>query len=194
MLQASHLTCERDHRVLFEDLSFDIEAGRALLVTGPNGAGKSTLLRMLAGLYEDYEGVIDWTVDEYPLYVGHRHGVKDGMSAAENLRWSATLYGQDVSAAELNEALAQVALRGFEHVLCGAMSEGQRKRVNLARLFLLENPVWILDEPLSSIDAAGVTRLEARFDAHLATGGVLIATSHQALSLTTVDSLSLGLP
>jgi heme exporter protein A len=184
MLKATHLTCERDHRVLFEDLSFDVAAGSALLVTGPNGAGKSTLLRILAGLYEDFDGTIDWQINDYPLYVGHRHGVKDGMTARENLRWAATLYDQDVSEAALLDALSQVSLRGYEDVVCGAMSEGQRKRVNLARLFVLDNPVWILDEPLSSIDTAGVSRLEARFDAHVAAGGVFIATSHQPLSLT----------
>lgn len=192
MLQAKALTCERDHRVLFSDLSFSLEAGEALSVEGGNGAGKSTLLRILAGLYEEFDGEVDWQLEHYPLYIGHKTGVKDLMTARENLDWCAHLYDMRVTPDAINDALAKVAMQGYEEVQCGAMSEGQRKRVNLARLFLLHNPVWILDEPFSAIDRAGVATLEAHLASHLAADGAVILTSHQAVSFAKTQTVDLS--
>jgi heme exporter protein A len=193
MLAVKELHCERNRRVLFDDLTFSVAAGEALRVLGSNGCGKTTLLRMLCGLYQDYEGDIEWELADYPLFVGHRPGVKDLLTAAENLHWLAALYGSRPSADAIAETLTQVGLKGYEHVPCGALSEGQRKRVNLARLYLLASPAWILDEPFSSIDVAGVDRLQQRMDQHLAGGGLIILTTHQSLNLMApVRTIELG--
>jgi heme exporter protein A len=193
MLTVSQLTCERDHRYLFEDLSFVVGAGELLQIEGGNGAGKTTLLRILGGLYTDFSGSVSWDLTSQPLYLGHKPGVKDLLSARENLTWLAGLQQAGVDVATVDQALAEVGLRGYEEVLCGAMSEGQRKRVNLARLYLLQAQAWILDEPFSAIDRQGVERLEARMQAHIDTGGVLIVISHQSLSgIAPMRSLRLG--
>jgi heme exporter protein A len=193
MLNVSQLTCERDHRYLFENLSFSLNAGDLLQIEGGNGAGKTTLLRILGGLYTDYSGSVLWDLASQPLYVGHKPGVKDLLSARENLIWLAGLRQADVDTEAIDEALAEVGLRGYEEVLCGAMSEGQRKRVNLARLYLLQAQAWILDEPFSAIDRQGVERLEARMQNHIDAGGVLVLISHQPLSrVSAVQSLRLG--
>ncbi|MFT7385200.1 MAG: heme exporter protein A, partial [Urechidicola sp.] len=182
MLTVSQLTCERDHRYLFEDLSFSLGAGELLQVEGGNGAGKTTLLRILGGLYTDYSGSVSWELASQPLYIGHKPGVKDLLSARENLVWLAGLQQVRADVESIDQALTQVGLRGYEDVLCGAMSEGQRKRVNLARLYLLQAQVWILDEPFSAIDRQGVERLEARMQFHIDAGGAIIVISHQPLS------------
>jgi len=193
MLTVSQLTCERDHRYLFEDLSFVVGAGELLQIEGGNGAGKTTLLRILGGLYTDFSGSVSWDLTLQPLYLGHKPGVKDLLSARENLTWLAGLQQAGINVAMVDQALAEVGLRGYEEVLCGAMSEGQRKRVNLARLYLLQAQAWILDEPFSAIDRQGVERLEARMQTHIDTGGVLIVISHQTLSgVTPMRSLRLG--
>ena len=193
MLNVNPLSCERDYRLLFEDLSFTVNEGEVLLVEGGNGAGKTTLLRILCGLYSEYQGDVDWRLSETPVYLGHKPGVKDLLSARENLTWLTGLYQSDITPAQITAALWQVGLKGFEEVLCGAMSEGQRKRVNLARLYLLDSLAWVLDEPLSAIDVEGVANLESCMDAHLARGGSLILTSHLPLSLSRpIKKLRLG--
>jgi heme exporter protein A len=193
MLTVNQLTCERDHRYLFEDLSFVVGAGELLQIEGGNGAGKTTLLRILGGLYTDFSGSVSWDLTSQPLYLGHKPGVKDLLSARENLTWLAGLQQAGIDVATVDQALAEVGLRGYEEVLCGAMSEGQRKRVNLARLYLQQAQAWILDEPFSAIDRQGVERLEARMQAHIDTGGVLIVISHQTLSrVTPMRCLRLG--
>jgi heme exporter protein A len=191
MLETQQLTCERNHRILFQDLSISLSKGEVLQVEGANGAGKSTLLRVLAGLYEDFEGEVSWQVEDYPLYIGHKVGVKDAMSARENLMWLADLQASDVSKGDIDSALARVSLAGYEDVLCGEMSEGQRKRVNLARLFLLHNPVWILDEPFSAIDKEGVASITGRINEHLSNAGTVILTSHQAVDFPNTHSIDL---
>ena len=189
MLQVKNLSCERANRVLFRNLSFQVNRGVALRIAGLNGAGKTTLLRILAGLYQEFEGDVKWSLENYPLYIGHRFGVKALMSARENLSWAATINGQEVKLTEIDYALCQVSLEGYADVLCGAMSEGQRGRVGLARLFLLDNPVWILDEPFNAIDSAGIQCVVERIEKHLSSDGILVFSSHLDIPLKNVQEL-----
>ena len=183
MLRVENLFCERQRRILFENLSFEVQPGDLLQIEGTNGSGKTTLLKIISGLYEDYTGDVDWQLDAWPLYISHKPGVKDQLTARENLKWLADLYQPDIPAADIDDAICAVGLRDFEDVACGSMSEGQRKRVNLARLFFLTSPAWILDEPLSAIDVDGVKLLQERIGFQLNEGGMVIVTSHQSLDV-----------
>ncbi|MBV1878537.1 MAG: cytochrome c biogenesis heme-transporting ATPase CcmA [Pseudomonadales bacterium] len=192
MLNVRQLYCERDNRQLFDALCFSLGAGEITQIKGPNGAGKTTLLRILTGLYTDFEGSIDWQVDHHPLYLGHKPGVKDQLSAAENLAWLCALQQQHFSPWQLSNALSEVGLGGYEDVVCGHLSEGQRKRVNLARFYLLKNAVWLLDEPFNSIDVDGVAKFEVLMAQHLKSGGAILYTSHQTISIdVSINSLNL---
>lgn len=200
MLKGTNLSCERQRRLLFDGISFELAAGEVLRIEGPNGSGKTTMLRMLCGLYVDFEGEIEWDLDHYPLYIGHRTGVKDQLTAEENLGWLARLYGsKDTGAvngpdpAEIRRALQEVGLRGFEDVRCDSLSEGQRKRVNMARLYLIQSAAWILDEPFSAIDTGGVEKLQRRIEWQCEQGGAVVLTSHQPLELgCPVKHITLG--
>ncbi len=183
MLQVRDLYCERQRRILFEGLSFTLEHREILQIRGNNGSGKTTLLKILSGLYGDYTGKVDWQLESWPLFIGHKPGVKDQLTARENLVWLAGLHRSDVSPLEIDVALEAVALSGYEDVVCGSLSEGQRKRVNLARLFIIHSPVWILDEPLSAIDAQGVSLLQDLMANHMEHYGTVILTSHQSLEV-----------
>jgi heme exporter protein A len=183
MLQVQDLYCERQRRILFERLSFSVRPGELLQIKGSNGSGKTTLLKILTGLYEDYTGEVDWDLTSWPLFVSHKPGVKDQLTALENLEWLAGLHQGSVDSLEVDRALLAVGLAGYQDVLCGTMSEGQRKRVNLARLFFVKSHAWILDEPLSAIDVEGVKLLQERIGSHLDDGGLVIVTSHQSLDV-----------
>lgn len=183
MLTVRSLTCERDQRILFENLNLEGAAGEIIQVEGPNGAGKSTLLKILCGVFDEYTGTVSWDLDDAPLYLGHRPGVTDSMSVAENLQWLAKLHGQSLEVEKLHTMLEAVGLAGYEFIPAGNLSEGQRKRVSLARFFGFNNRVWILDEPFSAIDTAGVASLEQLIQNHASQGGLVILTSHQALAL-----------
>jgi heme exporter protein A len=183
MLQVQDLYCERQRRILFERLSFSVRPGELLQIKGSNGSGKTTLLKILTGLYEDYTGEVDWDLTSWPLFVSHKPGVKDQLTALENLEWLAGLHQGAVDRLEVDRALLAVGLAGYQDVLCGTMSEGQRKRVNLARLFFVNSPAWILDEPLSAIYVEGVRLLQERIGSHLDDGGLVIVTSHQPLDV-----------
>ena len=194
-LVAHGLGCERDQRLLFENLDLTVRAGQILRIEGANGSGKTTLLRILCGLFNHYEGMLRW--DEQPIhevfeeyvaqlvYVGHASGIKSCLTAEENLRWLGALRNDHAAADSIWEALSQVGLRGYEDVLCSAMSAGQKKRVNLARLYLSAGSgnLWILDEPFSSIDREGVANLERLIESHVKAEGRVILTSHQPLQV-----------
>lgn len=193
MLQVRSLTCERNDHRLFEGVSFSVEAGKLLRIEGDNGSGKTTLLRILGGLYVDYAGEVVWNLPDFPLYIGHRPGVKDVLSALENLRWLCEVYGQVPTESELLHALDTVGLLRYADEPCARLSEGQRKRVNLARLFLLDSPAWLLDEPFSAIDAAGVRQLTRAIEARLDSGGIVLLASHQPIETrAAVMSVRLG--
>ena len=193
-LEVRELGCERDHRRLFENVSFSATPGEVVQVAGPNGSGKTTLLRFLAGISQAYEGEILWrgepitaVAPQYRgqmLFFGHAPGVTLNLTALENLQWYFSL-NQQVTRESLYSALAAVGLAGYEEVPAYRMSAGQQRRIALARLRLSRVPLWILDEPFTAIDRAGVTELEGLLAAHASAGGMVILTTHHPLNLDT---------
>lgn len=191
LLSARGLTCIREERVLFEALDVNVSAGDIVQIEGPNGAGKTSLLRILAGLSQPYDGAIFFqdnavakqreTFHQDLLYLGHLPGVKDEMTAQENLEFNLALHGLDSQTAEAT--LAKVNLLGFEDALASHLSAGQHRRIALARLWQSQAKIWILDEPFTAIDKLGVEKLEQLFVKHADNGGCVILTTHQDLSL-----------
>lgn len=198
------LACERDQRELFASLSLKLEPGHVLQVAGPNGSGKTSLLRILAGLLPPSAGDIRYGSEsvyrssgreawrQQRLYIGHAPAVKGALTAEENLAWLCAM-STPVTTEQIWAALDQVGLRGFEDVPCHNLSAGQQRRVALARLYLEQHPVWILDEPFTAIDKAGVATLEAHIMRHAEQGGLVIMTTHHGLDhLPGVRCLDLG--
>ncbi|MBT4163002.1 MAG: cytochrome c biogenesis heme-transporting ATPase CcmA [Gammaproteobacteria bacterium] len=183
MLQAISLHCDRSRRQLFTALDISVAPGQLLQVRGPNGSGKTTLLKILVGLYTDYRGDIEWSLDRPPLYLGHSPGVNSRMTVVENLKWLCQLQGEHCDDQSIDLVLDALGLHGYQETNCSSLSEGQRKRVNLARFFLVNNPCWVMDEPFSSIDVLGFEHLQQRMQEHLSAGGAIILTSHQELTL-----------
>ncbi len=193
MLKVSGLCCVREERVLFDNLSFSLSCGEILQLAGPNGVGKTSLLRLVAGLSRPEQGSITWderNISEVAeifqrqcLYLGHYAGVKAELSAIENLHFYLGLAGQTVSLSELHALLAKVGLAGLEDEPVAHLSAGQQRRVALARLWLVKRKLWILDEPFTAIDKQGVAYLEKVMLAHAQSGGMVLLTTHQELSL-----------
>jgi len=194
LLVIEALGCVRDGRWLFRDLSFQLGPGQCLELLGPNGSGKSTLLRVIAGLYPDYAGTLR-AADG--LYLGHRPGISAVLTAAENLHWYAALQGgsrgaAQVGAGAIGAALRRVGMAGYERVLCQQMSAGQQRRVGLARLLLGGGPLWLLDEPLTALDAAGQRLVQGLIEEHLGQGGAAVCATHQPLGVQGAERLTLG--
>jgi len=183
MLQATGLSCRRSRRPLFSDLTVSLSEGEVLHVRGANGSGKSTLLRILMGLFTDYEGSVDWELERAPLYLGHKSAIKLRLTVQENIRWLCEFQDIEVASSDIDRVLALLGLAGYQETPCARLSEGQRKRVGLARFFLCHNPCWIMDEPFSAIDPVGLASLQQVMEAHLHEGGAIILTSHQQLPL-----------
>lgn len=183
MLQVRNAGCERDGRLLFEELSFSLSPGELLQVVGGNGSGKSTLLRVLLGLYTECYGDIDWALDRPPLYLGHRLGIKPSLTVIENLRWFGVLREEAVNETRIEEAVYKLGLAGFEDSLCSHLSEGQRKRVALGQFLMIDNPCWVMDEPFSAIDSDGLSFLMAILQEHLDVNGGIIISTHQPITI-----------
>ncbi|MGF1730464.1 cytochrome c biogenesis heme-transporting ATPase CcmA [Photobacterium kasasachensis] len=200
MLSVQELSCVRDERVLFDDLSFSVSSGELVQIEGHNGAGKTTLLRIIAGLGRADSGSVCWNnenietarEDYYQdlLFLGHQTGVKRELTAFENLAFFQAMHTHtedselagtpQVSGDDcLWQALAHVGLAGREDVPAGQLSAGQQRRVALARLWISNHKLWILDEPLTAIDKQGVKVLERLFLSHVERGGVVLLTTHQ---------------
>jgi heme exporter protein A len=185
-VEASDLTAVRGGRMLFRDLSFRVEAGRALCIEGANGVGKTSLLRMIAGFLATASGTIRIgdieDADERGKmigWLGHHDAVKPQMTVRENLTFFARLYrGGDVES-----AMAQVGLTRLADLPGQYLSAGQKKRVALARLALSARPLWLLDEPLASLDAAGKKIAADLIAAHCTSGGIAIVATHEPLGI-----------
>ena len=193
-LQFKNLTCERDDRCLFADLSITLPPGSLLRIAGPNGAGKTTLLRILSALYEaDFGTVHIGELDDYYesgqeiLYLGHKPQVCQDLSVMDNL-----MFLTEASQAICFQALQFVGLNGCEDSLVRELSQGQGRRCALARLWCHVVPVWILDEPYTALDPNMVNILEDRITNHIADGGVCVFTTHQSPTNLRFDTLELG--
>ncbi|MBX2807351.1 MAG: cytochrome c biogenesis heme-transporting ATPase CcmA [Cellvibrionaceae bacterium] len=194
------LRCERDGRLLFGGLDVCAQAGDIVYIQGPNGAGKTTLLRSLAGLFSAYQGDILWrgrAINKVKpaylsqlLFIGHLSGIKKTLTPRENLRLFTQIHPLS-SDGRIDESLAQVGLYGYEDMPGYQLSAGQLKRVALARLYLSRASLWLLDEPYTAIDQAGIAQLEQLFRAHVATGGLILLTSHQAPTIAPLKSIRL---
>ena len=199
-LLADSLTVERGGRTILSGLSFSVMAGEAVLLTGPNGSGKTTLLRTLAGHIRHSSGRValdggsaDLVCAEQCHYVGHLNAVKPSLTAAENLAFWARYLGSDASAARLPAAaLERLGLGDLGHVPTGYLSAGQKRRLGLARLLVARRPVWLLDEPTVSLDAASVALFAGLVTEHLAGGGLVVAATHVPLGIAGARELQLG--
>ena len=191
LLEAVALACERDLRLLFEQLDLRLTGGDMVQISGPNGSGKTSLLRLLAGLMQPTAGVVH--LNGKPLneqrselarnliWIGHAAGIKDVLTAEENLSWLSALH-HPASRDAIWQALAAVGLKGFEDVPCHTLSAGQQRRVALARLYLPSPPLLILDEPFTALDKQGVVQLEAHLAQHCEQGGLVVLTTHHTLA------------
>jgi heme exporter protein A len=203
-LQGFQLGCTRGERELFSNLNFQIEAGDAMQVAGANGSGKTSLLRMLSGLTSPAEGEVRWVGRDIRsireafgsqlIYLGHANGVKDDLFAWENVVVASTLAGNPVSRDDAYDVLDQLGLDRAADLPTRSLSQGQRKRVALARLWLCKKTtLWILDEPFTALDKNAVIELCATLDGHLARGGMVIYTTHQEINLCAQRQLNLDL-
>ncbi len=191
VLEGIELQCERGHRRLFDRLSFRVDTGQCLHIAGDNGAGKTSLLRILCGLLSPTSGEVRWrgrpinrVRDEYGsdlVYVGHVNGVKDDLTAAENLSTWAAMAGMQVQAVQVAQALRHLAIERFAQWPAGQLSQGQKRRIGLARLTLAgQAHIWILDEPFNALDGHGVEILNRLIAERVTSGGAVILTTHQA--------------
>ena len=192
LLSISDLACERDSRVLYQSLNITIEAGDLWHVKGRNGAGKTTFLRQLAGLHPVDEGEISLLNNNVRvIYIGHKLGLKEQLTADENLTWLAGLNGSSTQQ-QRYIALERVGLRGYEESVVAQLSAGQKRRVALARLHLCKADIWLLDEPFTSIDQQGIADEQAWLNKHTLAGGAVLMTSHQDITLAQVKVLDLS--
>jgi heme exporter protein A len=196
-LSASDLACRRGGREVFAGVGFSVTAGQALVISGRNGSGKSSLLRMVVGLLRVAAGRIaleggdpQLTLGEQAHYLGHQDALKPSLSVGENLRfWAGFLAG---TAPDTAAPLAAVGLDTLADLPAAYLSAGQRRRLSVARLIAVKRPIWLLDEPASTLDAAGQARLSELMWTHLAEGGLVLAAAHGAIGLDGASELRLG--
>jgi heme exporter protein A len=201
-LEGRGLACARGDVRLFRDVSFAVLPGEWVSLRGANGSGKTTLLRCIAGLTTPEAGEILWDgraahsgdspLRAHAVFAGHAPGVKDDLTAAENLRDSLALRGVACGESAMDEALGQVGLSARRRLPARRLSAGQRRRIGLARLWLDPAPAWLLDEPLTALDAEGEKLFAAMLGRHLARGGLAVIATHQALSPAPNREVRLG--
>jgi heme exporter protein A len=201
MLEARAITCVRGERELFSDLNLQLSSGECLHIRGENGVGKTSLLRLLSGLSSPESGEVFWNgaaiqkeVSEYRsklLFLGHRDALKEDLTALENLLMYAAIDGLQISTEEALASLWKFGLKGREDLSVHYLSAGQKKRVLMARMLTRRAQVWILDEPFNALDTQAGRELQSLIDVHLASGGLVVLTSHQPLAISNLKVLDL---
>lgn len=197
MLEGKNLACARGERTLFSHLNFTLREGELLLVQGANGSGKTSLLRMICGLMVPEFGDILWCGEKIGVvresyhaemtYFGHAPAIKEDLTAFENLDFSCRLAGIPVSRDEVEGALGHIGLGHCLNLSAKSLSQGQRRRVALARMLLVKARLWILDEPLTALDQAALQLVQSLIGEHLQRGGMALLTTHQPVVIPGVE-------
>lgn len=203
MLEAIDLACQRGERTLFSHLKFTLDAGELLFVQGSNGSGKTSLLRMVCGLMAPAWGEIRWRgerIDEERqafhtemAYFGHAPAIKEDLTALENLDFACRLAGHPVALAAALGALERLGVGHCRDLPVRVLSQGQRRRVALARIPLSPAALWILDEPLTALDVSAAQLVGALLAEHLGGGGMAMLTTHQPMEVPGVEARTLRL-
>ncbi len=186
------LACERGERVLFENLDFSLQCGQAMIVQGNNGTGKTSLLRIITGLSQAAHGSVSWNqhniesiAEEFQqqlLYIGHLAAIKTELTVRENLQLLLRFWPSDNNCS-IPELAELVGLRKRLSVTCSRLSAGQQRRVSLARLFISQQKLWVLDEPLTALDVEFIEVIEHRLQQHLNSGGMAVLTTHRGIDV-----------
>jgi heme exporter protein A len=203
-LEAVDLRCVRGERTLFDGLSFALAGGELLRVGGPNGSGKTSLLRIACGLLEPERGEVRWGGESVRrlkeefwsqlLYLGHANALKDDLTASENLRIACALAGIVADGRRVVDALARLGLAGRENLPARVLSQGQRRRVALARLALGERTaLWVLDEPFTGLDAGAIDSVRELIAGHVSRGGAVVYTTHHEAGIAAAVSRRIDL-
>ncbi len=193
MLTVINLVGVRGERLLYEKLNFSLSNGTVLYLQGANGTGKTTLLRTICGLSKPYEGSVNWCGEDinvlaedyykHVLYIGHLPGIKEDLTALENLQFSLALSGAQFNLNQATEVLKLLGLAKGLNLPTRMLSQGQKRRVALARLWLQDSPLWILDEPFTALDASATDLLKQKIEAFANDGGIVIMTTHQEVEV-----------
>ena len=193
MLEVRELECVRgDHR-LFKGLNFTLQSGELLHLRGKNGSGKTSLLRTICGLTTPADGEVLWKGENIRslrddfnrglTYLGHLNGIKGELSALENLQVSCSLSGKKIPENRILDALQHIGLGRREDLPTKVLSQGQKRRVALARLLITQSILWVLDEPFTALDVHAVELLKGLIAKHIKAGGMAILTTHQYVEI-----------
>ncbi len=185
LLKIKQAQCQRAGEWLFAPVSLDLKAGELAVIAGANGSGKTTLLQALAGLsllscgertFNDSTALATWLANSH--YLGHKLGNQGNLSCAENLQFVAHVNQVALSEADIERVLYEAGLAGYDFHLASDLSAGQKKRLALSRLLLLDKTFWLLDEPFVNLDHAGCEWLYQIIENHLNKGGAVLLSAH----------------
>ena len=188
ILEIISINLSRNKKIIFKNFCLKIITSEIITLIGRNGSGKTSLLEMIVGLLKPESGEIkinntnikeigERKRDQF-IYIPYEDALKEDLTISENLHIWANLAGVNINKELFEKSLNYFSLSEIKHVLVGKLSQGQKKKIALTKLLLINCNLWILDEPFNSLDKESIEILKKLFLLHKKNGGVVLLASH----------------
>ena len=199
MIKVNNLSFARGNTLIYKGINFKILPGELLLVKGANGVGKTTLLSNIVNFTDPLEGSITYngteidnhTASQFFLYIGETNFAYDALSLNQNIEYWLSIHNVKFDKSIKNKSVNFF----FQNINLDKkfyqLSFGQKKKLQLLLLMLVNKPVWILDDPFSGLDSKSIQNVNTLFEKKLENKGIIILTSHQGISLNDYKTLNL---
>ena len=184
LLEMKNISLSRNDNPILSNINLELNPSSVINIHGRNGCGKTSLLKIIVGITEPTDGIINNNIlsddDKNITYIGHKHGIKNNLTLSENILFEPSIYNGKQK--NIDDMIKRYQMGKYKDYLSKNLSHGQQKKISLIKASLSNAKVWVIDEPYSALDKDAIKILDSCIYEHLCNQGSVIMTNHEPIT------------